>query len=145
MAHSKTHKLDTIINVREHQKKTTTRELMTISTEKNLQIEKLDGLNDQQRYAFAQAFSTHRTKAGTSHSEVAFMKRISVDIKNQEKHVAKIEVQEEKKREELIERVKAEKIVEKLQERFIQEAHLELERKEQNFTDSLNQRLVLQR
>lgn len=136
-------RFDTIVTVRENQKKQTTRELYQISLEKVVQIERLNNLNTEQQNAFDQSFKDHRTKASEMQVFSSFVKKLSSEITKQTSTVKKIETKEDIKREELFERVKAKTIVEKLQNKFREEFRKEVEHKEQLLTDSLNQRIEI--
>lgn len=136
-------RFDTIVTVRENQKKQTTRELYQISLEKVVQIERLNNLNTEQQNAFDRSFKDNRTKASEMQVFSSFVKKLSSEITKQTSTVKKMEAKEDIKREELFERVKAKTIVEKLQNKFREEFRKEVEHKEQLLTDSLNQRIEI--
>lgn len=143
MTKNKTTRLNTVINVRENQKKQTTRELLHIRTEKNVQIEVLHKLHEEREEAFHSSFKKPYSKANEVQTHTAFLDRLSKDIKKQLKSVKKIEQQEDTKREELIDRVKAQDIVEKLKEKFLDKHRKENDRKEQKVSDTLGQRIAM--
>ena len=140
MQTGKTTRLGTIINVREIQKKQTTRELMHITEEKKNQQEVLDKMNDEHQNAMDSTFKDTRVRASAVQTSSAFIKRLGTQIKQQTTNVKTIENQEDKKRDELIERSKAKTIVEKLQDKFNEENRKEVDKKEQKLIDTLGQR-----
>ncbi len=140
MMPSKSVRFNTIINVREHQKKQTTKELSQISRQKKEETEKLNGLHDEHSAAMTTSFSVPRSKANEVQANSAFIKRLQSDIHHQTKKVEKIEVQEADKRVELLERVKAKTVIEKLQQKINEEIRVEADKKEQTLLDTLGQR-----
>jgi len=143
MEAGKAARFDTIVTVRENQKKQTTRELHQISREKVVEQERLNNLHTERQNAFNGSFKDQRTKASHVQAFSSFVKKLSTEITKQTTTVKKIETKEEVKREELSERVKAKTIVEKLQSKIREEFRKEIEHKEQLLTDSLNQRLEI--
>ncbi len=143
MEAGKAARFDTIVTVRENQKKQTTRELYQISLEKVVQMARLNHLHTEQQNAFDGSFKDQRTKANDMQVFSAFVKKLSSEITKQTSTVKKIETKEETKREELFERVKAKTIVEKLQSKYREEFRKEIDHKEQLLTDSLNQRIEI--
>ncbi len=141
MEAGKAARFDTIVPVRENQKKQTTRELHQITREKVVEIERLNDLHTEQQNAFDNSYKNQRTKASNMQIFSSFVKKLSSEITQQTSTVRKIETNEVNKREELSERVKAKTIVEKLQGKFREEFRKDVEHKEQLLTDSLNQRL----
>ncbi len=140
MEKNKVERLGIIINVREDQKKKTTRELMQVNQEKVAETKKLDALEEEQQGAIQQAMRHRRVKANNTQIASSFIKKLSKEIQNQKNHIEQLEAKENTKREELIERVKAKNVVEKLQDRFIEENRKLNDSNEQKLTDSLNQR-----
>jgi len=143
MQTGKTTRLGTIINVREIQKKQTTRELMHISEEKKSQQEVLDKMNGEHQSAMDSTFKDSRTRASAVQTSSAFLKRLGTQIKQQTTNVKTIESQEDVKRDELLERSKAKTIVEKLQDKFNEENRKEADRKEQKLIDTIGQRTMV--
>lgn len=139
---SKTVRFNTIINVREHQKKQTTKELSQISRQKKEETEKLNDMHDEHHDAMTSSFSSTRSKATDIQTNSAFIKRLATEITHQTTKVEKIKGQEENKRVELVERVKAKTVIEKLQERVKEEIRIDADKKEQNLLDTLGQRTV---
>lgn len=142
MMPSKSVRFTTIINVREHQKKQTTKELSQITRQKKEESEKLSDMHDEHSVAMTSSFSSPRSKANDVQANSAFIKRLASDIKHQTQKVEKIVVQEEDKRVELLERVKAKTVIEKLQQKINDEIRVEADKKEQNLLDTLGQRTV---
>ena len=140
MMPSKSVRFNTIINVREHQKKQTTKELSQITRQKKEETEKLSGMHDEHSVAMTTSFSSPRSKANDVQANSAFIKRLAADITHQTKKVEKIEVQEADKRVELLERVKAKTVIEKLQQKINEEIRVEADKKEQTLLDTLGQR-----
>jgi flagellar export protein FliJ len=143
METGKAARFDTIVTVRENQKNQTSRELHQIARERVTETERLNDLHTEQQNAFNNSFKHHRTKASNMQVFSSFVKKLSSEITKQTTTVRKIETNEEIKREELSERVKAQTIVEKLQGKFREEFRKEVAHKEQLLTDSLNQRLEI--
>ncbi len=142
MMPSKSVRFNTIINVREHQKKQTTKELSQISRQKKEETEKLSDMHDEHHTAMTSSFSSTRSKATDIQTNSAFIKRLATDIKHQTTKVEKIAGQEENKRVELLERVKAKTVIEKLQAKVNEEIRVEADKKEQSLLDTLGQRTV---
>ncbi len=142
MTSSKAVRFNTIINVREHQKKQTTKELSQISRQKKEESEKLSGMHSEHTEAMSSSFSARRSTANDVQTNSAFIKRLATEIKHQTKKVEKIEGQEADKRVELLERVKAKSVIEKLQSKLKEEVRVEADKKEQNLLDTLGQRSV---
>jgi flagellar export protein FliJ len=141
---SKVNRLNVIVSVRDDQKKKTTRELTQIIREKNIEIEHLDFLTHERNTMFQKHLQGIRLKADRTQTDSAFIKQLSTDIQQQKETIRKITVKEDLKRDELIARVKAKNVVDKLQEKFVEEERKESDRKEQHLTDSLNQRLRIE-
>jgi flagellar export protein FliJ len=145
MKNSKSERLDTIIYVRENQKKQTTRELLKIVHQKFQEVNTLNKLHQEQNDAMASSFSSPRIRAHHAQTSSAFIKKLDKDIHQQNTTITKIENKETLKRNELVERVKAQNIVEKLKEKVKEEIQKEVDKKEQNLMDTVGQRLAVNR
>lgn len=140
MTSSKTTRLNTIITVRDHQQRQTTRELSQIQRQKLQEKERLADMHGKHSTAMDASFRSPRATARDVQTNSAFLQRLATDIRQQSTAVQKIEGMEEVKREELIERVKAKNVIEKLQERVQAELQKEAAAKEQTLLDTLGQR-----
>ncbi len=145
MKNDKAQKLDTIVTVRENQKKQTTRELLKIVHQKFQEVTLLQKLHNEQNDAIASSFAAQHVRAYNAQTTSAFIKRLDKDIQQQDKTIRKIEQVEDSKREELMERVKAKTVVEKLQEKVKEEIRKEADSKEQKLLDTISQRLAVGR
>jgi len=145
MKNNKAERLDTIVTVRENQKKQTTRELLKVVHQKFKEITHLQNLHNERNDAIATGFNIQRVRAHNAQTSSAFIKRLDKDIQHQNKTIKKIEQAESSKREELVERVKAKNIVEKLQEKVKEEQRKEAAGKEQKLLDTLGQRIAADR
>lgn len=140
MTSSKTTRLNTIITVRDHQQRQTTRELSQIQRQKASEKERLADMHGKHSSAMDASFSSPRATVKDIQTNSAFIQRLATDIKQQSGTVQKIEGMETVKREELIERMKAKNVIEKLQERVQIELQKEAAAKEQSLLDTLGQR-----
>lgn len=140
MTTGKSARFDAIHTVRDHQKKQTTRELSQIVREKKNEMEKLSVMHDEHSDAMTSSFTASRSKATEIQAKSAFIKRLATEIKHQSKKIEKIEGLEEDKRVELLERVKAKNVIEKLQEKVKTEIQKEAEAKERQLLDMVGQR-----
>ncbi|NUN69462.1 MAG: flagellar export protein FliJ [Bacteroidetes bacterium] len=140
MTSSKSSRLNTIITVRDHQQRQTTRELSQIQRQKLQEKQRLEEMHGKHSTAMDASFSAPRSTAKDVQTNSAFIQRLATDIKQQTGAVQKIEGMETVKREELIERVKAKNVIEKLQERVQTELQKEAAAKEQTLLDTLGQR-----
>ncbi len=140
MTSSKTTRLNTIITVRDHQQRQTTRELSQIQRQKQNEKDRLADMHGRHTTAMDASFSTPRATVRDIQANSAFIDRLATDIRHQSTAVQKIEGMEVVKREELIERVKAKNVIEKLQERVQAELQKEAAAKEQTLLDTLGQR-----
>jgi flagellar export protein FliJ len=145
MKNNKAERLGTIVTVRENQKKQTTRELLKIVHQKAQEETHLQKLTNEKKSAVASSFETSRVRAHNAQTNSAFIKRLEGDIQLQHKTIKKIERIENSKREELVERVKAKNIIEKLQEKVKEEIRKEADNKEQKLLDTISQRMAVGR
>lgn len=144
MEKSKGERLKVIVEVRDDQKKKTTRELTQIIREKGAEIEQLNSLIHERNTMFQKHVQGSRLKADSTQTDSAFINRLSAEIRQQKEIIRNIAVKEELKRDELIARVKAKNVVDRLQDKFMEEERKDRDRKEQHLTDSLNQRLRIE-
>jgi flagellar export protein FliJ len=141
MTSGKAARFNTIITVREHQKRQTTKELGQIRHQKKHEQEKLSGMHEEHTEAMTSA-TERKVTASEVQAKSAFIKRLAGEISRQSKKIEKIEGQEETKRVELLERVKAKSVIEKLQDNLKKEIQKESDAKEQTLLDSVGQRSV---
>ncbi|KAB2925946.1 MAG: flagellar export protein FliJ [Bacteroidetes bacterium] len=140
MTSGKAERFDTIVTVREHQKRQTTRELSQIVRQKQAETERLTDLHVEHQEAVASSYTGPRYRASAVQAQHAFIKRLASDIRQQTTKVEDIEGKEQDKRGELIERVKAKNVVETLRDRAKAEVRAEQDKKEQQLLDTLGQR-----
>lgn len=133
-------RFDTIISVRDHQKKAATRELQKILDEKQSNIDQLTTMKSEQERVLEGETYSHKANAQELQTHRAFIEKLSDSIQKKEEHLKEIESKEETKREELLERVKAKNVVEKLKEKLTEEIMKEQNHKEQQTIDMLSQR-----
>lgn len=133
-------RLDTIINVRDHQQRQTTKELSQIQRQKKQETDRLQDMHGTHHQAMKDSFSRQRVTASDVQNNSAFLQRLAGEIRQQTGTIEKIEGMETEKRGELLERVKAKNVIEKLQEKVKTEIQKEIDAKEQQMLDMLGQR-----
>lgn len=138
-------RLDTIINVRDHQQRQATKELSQIQRQKKQESDRLEVMNGTQHQAMKDSFTRQRVTASDVQNNSAFLQRLATEIRQQTGTIEKIEGMETEKRGELLERVKAKNVIEKLQERVKAELQKEADSKEQQMLDTLGQRISEQK
>jgi len=134
-------RLLTVIKVKSFQVKTAQRELAAIKVNREAEQGTLSHLTDTQSSAMSDAFREMKTRAADLQTSRAFIDSLSRKIKNQEEKVVQIEVRENNKREELVEKSKSEQMLEKLDQKRKDEASKDVERKAQRMVDVLAQRM----
>lgn len=142
MKNNKAQRLKTIVTVRENQKKQTTRELLNIVHQKAREVTQLEKLHSEKHNAIALSFAVSKVRAHSAQTSNAFIKRLNHEIQQQHTTIKKIERVEHAKREELVERVRAENIVQKLHDKVQDEMRKEADNREQKLLDTLSQRLA---
>jgi flagellar export protein FliJ len=133
-------RFDVVIRVKKHQEKKAQHELGQIQRKKETEQEALSELRDQRATAIGATGRVARTRATEAQANHAFIQRLSRQIEKQQKTVEKIQQHEDEKREELAERSKSKKIVERLDEKRRLEEQRVRSRKEQAILDVLAQR-----
>ena len=100
----------------------------------------LGSLSKQRDHAMDAAVRTIKARAADVQTSRAFIENLSMQIRQQEKRLEGIQNQENEKREDLIQKTQARRIVEKLDEKRKEILAKETERKEQRLLDALSRR-----
>ncbi len=133
-------RFQTVIRVKKHQEKKAQTELGQIQEKKETETRTLKALRDEHASAVDGTGRAARTSANEVQANHAFIQRLSRQIEQQQQMVEKIREREDLKREELAEKSRSKKIVERLEERRRREMEMQIDRKEQGMLDVLAQR-----
>ena len=139
-----TKSLKTVLKVKKHQENKAHLELIHIRREKQEKSDALDRLHEEKDGALVESIRALRTRATELQVNRAFVQKLTGQIQKQKKLVHEMQTKEDTKRDELVEKTQAKKMVEKLNERRVAELSKEHERKEQRLIDVLAQRVRLE-
>lgn len=137
-----TSRYKTVVRVKQHQEKVTQQQLNQIEDTHVKEREALDRLHETRDEAVVGDLHVGKARATDLQTHRAFIFKLTRQIHQQSSRVNEIQIKADAKREELTERARARRIVEKLDERRIAEAIKELDRKEQEKTDEVANRRV---
>jgi flagellar export protein FliJ len=133
-------KFSTVLRVKTHQQKVAQVELRRCKEYHEQESRALDRLCERREEAFDASRGIQRTRLEELQAGRAFISRLSKQIVQQERRVVEANKEEERKTQELLQRMQAKKIVEKVKERQDGEILKELERKDQKAMDVIAQR-----
>jgi flagellar export protein FliJ len=136
-------RLHPVIKVKKFKEKKAHGELIQIRAVQEQENSTLRALHSEQSQAIGVAVRTTKARATDVQTSRAFIEKLSHDIRQQEKKVETIQLQENEKREELSRKSQSRKMVEKLEEKRREALAKEAERKEQRLIDVLAHRLGL--
>ena len=136
-------RLHPVIKVKKFKEKKAHGELIQIRAVQEQENSALRALHSEQSEAIEVAVRTTKARATDVQTSRAFIQKLSRDIRQQEKKVETIQLQENEKREELSRKSQSRKMVEKLEEKRREALAKEAERKEQRLIDVLAHRLGL--
>jgi len=134
----------TLLRVKSIQERKTQQELVEIQNKKDEERQTLSQLQERREGEIAEAVRKSRMRATDLQSSRAFLTRLSKEIGEQENKIEEIQVKEDEKREELVERSRSKHMVEDLEEKYQTQVLREAERKEQRLIDVLAQRVKLE-
>ncbi len=134
----------TLLRVKSIQERKTQQELVEIQNQKDEERQTLSQLQERREGEIAEAVRKSRMRATDLQSSRAFLTRLSKEIGEQENKIEEIQVKEDEKREELVERSRSKHMVEDLEEKYQTQVLREAERKEQRLIDVLAQRVKLE-
>ena len=134
--------LGTVLKVKKYQEKKAHEELVHLLRSKDQEQAALSELNDRRESAMTEAVRISRSRVLELQTSRAFLRSLSAEIRQKEKKVDEIKVQESDKRTELVERTQAKQMVENLDQRRQAEFVREADRKEQRLIDVLAQRVT---
>jgi len=134
--------LGTVLKVKKYQEKKAHEELIHLLRSKDKEQAALSDLNDKRENAMTDAVRVSRARALELQTSRAFLRSLSAEIRQKEKKVDEIQLQENSKRSELVERTQAKQMVENLDQRRQAEIVKEADRKEQRLIDVLAQRVT---
>jgi flagellar export protein FliJ len=134
--------LRTVLKVKKYQEKKAHEELVHLLQSKDQEEAALSDLNDKRESAMTEAVRVSRSRALEWQTSRAFLRSLSAEIRQKEKKVDEIQLQEDDKRSELVERTQAKQMVENLDQRRQAEIVKEADRKEQRLIDVLAQRVA---
>ncbi|HTY09847.1 MAG TPA: flagellar export protein FliJ [Bacteroidota bacterium] len=134
--------LATVLKVKKYQEKKAHEELVHLLRSKDVEQAALSDLNDRRENAMSEAVRVSRSRALELQTSRAFLKTLSTEIRQKEKKVNEIQLQENDKRSELVERTQSKQMVENLDQRRQAEFIREADRKEQRLIDVLAQRVT---
>ena len=112
-------------------------ELSQIRSLRELEKVALGSLSNQREHAMDTAVRTMKARAADVQTSRAFIENLSRQISQAEKRIEGMQNQENAKREDLVQKSQARKIVEKLDEKRKGILAKEMERKEQRLLDAL--------
>lgn len=133
--------LRTVIKVKSHLEKKAHRELVEIQGRLQQESQQLGHLNEVQEAVLDETLSGMKARATELQTSRAFLQNLAHQIYRQQKKVAEIEKQEERKRSELLEKAQSKQMVKKLEEKRVAQEIKEKERKEQRMIDILAHRV----
>lgn len=136
--------LATVLKFKQYQERKAHEELACLLRAKEQEQAALLGLNDKRETAMTDAVRTSKARVTELQTSRAFLRTLCREIQQKEEKVGEIQLQENDKREELIEKNQSKQMVENLEQRRQAEAAKELERKEQRLIDVLAQRVRLE-
>ncbi|MCU0412674.1 MAG: flagellar export protein FliJ [Bacteroidetes bacterium] len=134
----------TLLRVKSIQERKSQQELVEIQNKKDEERQTLSQLQERREGEIAEAVRKSRMRATDLQSSRAFLTRLSKEIGEQENKIEEIQVKEDEKREELVERSRSKHMVEDLEEKYQTQVLREAERKEQRLIDVLAQRVKLE-
>jgi len=134
----------TLLRVKSIQERKSQQELVEIQNRKDEERQTLSQLQERREGEIAEAVRKSRMRATDLQSSRAFLTRLSKEIGEQENKIEEIQVKEDEKREELVERSRSKHMVEDLEEKYQTQVLREAERKEQRLIDVLAQRVKLE-
>ena len=132
----------TVVSVKKQQEKIAQQQLMQIECAHLTESEKLDRLHETREEAVGGSLHRGRARANDLQMERAFILKLNRQINQQSSKVNEILEKANAKREELSDRARSRKIIEKLDEKKSIEEAKELDRKEQQKTDEVANRRI---
>jgi flagellar export protein FliJ len=133
--------LTTVLKVKKYLEKKAQGELVQLVSYKNVESAALSMLHDRHETAMTEALRYLKARATDLQTDRAFLRTLSHQIEHQEKKVEEIQVQEDTKRDEVVEKSKSKKMVENLNDKRRVAAEKEVDRKDQRLIDVLAQRI----
>jgi flagellar export protein FliJ len=133
--------LTTVLKVKKYLEKKAQRELVQLISYKNEEAAALSTLHERHETAMTDALRFLKARATDLQTDRAFLRSLSHQIAHQSKKVDDIQVEEDTKRGEVVEKSKSKKMVENLNDKRRVASEKEVDRKEQRLIDVLAQRI----
>ena len=137
-------RLATVLRFKQYQEKKVHEELVQLLRTKEREQAVLLELNDKRETAMTDAIRTSKARVTELQTSRAFLRTLSREIQQKEKKVGDIQLQENDKREELVEKTQSKQMVDNLEQRRQAELRKDLDRREQRLIDVLAQRVRLE-
>ncbi len=135
-------RLGTVLKVKKYQEKKAHEELVHLLHSKNQEQAALSDLTNKRESAMTEAVRVSKSRVLELQTSRAFLRSLSAEIRQKENKVDEIQVKENDKRLELVERSQSKQMVENLDQRRQAEFVREADRKEQRLIDVLAQRVT---
>lgn len=133
--------LQTVIWVKNVQKKQAQRELAIITTDREEEQKALSGLEEAHSTAVEARKRGRKRKASELQASQSFLDTLRRKITKQERKLEEVKSREELKREELLEKSQTEEVLERIDTRRKEQVSKQRERKAQSIIDTLAQRM----
>ena len=135
-------RLGTVLKVKKYQEKKAHEELVHLLHSKNQEQAALSDLTNKRESAMTEAVRVSKSRVLELQTSRAFLRSLSAEIRQKENKVDEIQVKENDKRLELVERSQSKQMVENLDQRRQAEFVREADRKEQRLIDVLAKRVT---
>ncbi len=136
-------KLKIVMRVKDYFEKKTLRELQEIKAQVEIERENLNNLKLSESSALEEAKVRYKVRANDMQVNRAYINNLTNQINEQKNKVTDIEIEEDQKRTELIEKSKERQIIEKLDEKRTTEYNKKKEKSAQAHLDIIAQRTKL--